>query len=130
MKVSEFPTSFNRVFLSSAFSNRMLTDSEALSWKKNITLQEAKDLVALAEMSSNIEFQNVLNPRHESTCSLAKGLTKSEPTGAMVSLSVGDVVVVIQPHESSRNDKEFNVKHFEMCIFQVLQQLPLSMIER
>jgi len=128
MNISDFPTSFNRVVLSSAFSNRMLVDDQALAWKKNVSLTDAKALVSIAELSSNIAFENALNPRHESTCILAEGLTKSTPTGAMVSLNVGDVVVVMQPTDSSRNDTEFNVEHFEACIFQVIQQIPLNLI--
>jgi hypothetical protein len=128
MNISDFPTSFNRVVLSSAFSNRMLVDDQALAWKKNVSLTDAKALVSIAELSSNIAFENALNPRHESTCILAEGLTKSTPTGAMVSLNVGDVVVVMQPTDASRNDTEFNVEHFEACIFQVIQQIPLNLI--
>ena len=130
MNISDFPTPFNRVVLSSAFSNRMLADDTALVWKKNVDVDQAKALVSIAERSSNIAFENALNPRHESTCILAEGLTKSDPTGAMVSLSVGDVVVVMQPSASSRNDTEFNVEHFEACIFQVIQQIPLNLIDK
>lgn len=128
MNVSDFPTPFNRVILSSAFSNRMLVDDQALAWKKNVSVEDAKALVSIAERSSNIQFENALNPRHTSTCILAQGLTESDPTGAMVSLNVGDVVVVMQPTDASRNDTEFNVEKFEACIFQVIQQVPLNLI--
>jgi hypothetical protein len=120
----------NRVVLSSAFSNRMLTDPKALSIKIDITMEDAKALVSLAERADNIAFENAINPRHESTCALAQGLTKSEPTGAMVSLNDGDVVVVMQPSAASRNDTEFDLKHFEECSFQAVQQIPLSMLQK
>ncbi|MBP46815.1 MAG: hypothetical protein CMH53_02660 [Myxococcales bacterium] len=42
----------------------------------------------------------------------------------------GDVVVIIQPSASSRNDTEFVVEHFNECIFQVIQQIPLSMLQK
>ena len=129
MNVSDlFTVSTDRIILSSAFSNRMLPEN-ALVIKKDIDVETAKSVVSLAETASNITFENALNPRHESTCVLAQGLTKSEPTGAMVSLSDGDVVVVMQPSAASRNDTEFNVEHFEACIFQVIQQIPLSLIK-
>lgn len=120
------PTS--RIFLCSAFSNRMLTDKNALVHKSSISVEDAKALVNLAEMADNIAFENAINPRHESTVALAQGLTKSECVGGNVSLSDGDVVVVMQPSASSRNDTEFVVEHFNECIFQVIQQLPLSMM--
>jgi hypothetical protein len=120
------PTS--RIILSSAFSNRMLID-EALCHKVNIDVDQAKAIVSLAEMGSNITFSNAINPRHESTVALAQGLTKSECVGGNVSLSDGDVVVIIQPSASSRNDTEFVVEHFKECIFQVIQQIPLSMLQ-
>ena len=130
MSVSDIlVTTTNRIVLSSAFSNRMLTDPKALSIKIDITAEDAKALVSLAEGASNIEFLNAINPRHESTCVLAQGLTKSAPTGAMVSLKAGDVVVVIQPSAASRNDTEFLVEHFNECIFQIVQQIPLSMLK-
>jgi hypothetical protein len=122
------PTS--RIILSSAFSNRMLTDENALVHKSSVSVEEAKALVALAESASNIQFVNAINPRHESTVALAEGLTKSECVGVNVSLSDGDVVVIIQPSASSRNDTEFVVEHFNECIFQVIQQLPLSMLQK
>ena len=122
-------TSTSRIILSSAFSNRMLTDENALVHKSSISVEDAKALVSLAESASNITFENAINPRHESTVALAQGLTKSECVGGNVSLSDGDVVVIIQPSASSRNDTEFVVEHFNECIFQVIQQLPLSMIK-
>lgn len=125
MNINQFKAPVGRVILSSAFSNRML-NNEALCHKIDITVEDAKALINIAEMSSNVEFLNALNPRHESTCVLAKGLTDSAPTGAMVSLNVGDLVIVMQPSAASRNDTEFNVGHFEACIFQAIQRLPLS----
>ena len=122
------PTS--RIILSSAFSNRMLVDENALIHKSNISVEDAKALIALAESASNITFENAINPRHSSTVALAQGLTKSECLGLNVSLSDGDVVVIIQPSASSRNDTEFVVQHFEECIFQVVQQIPLSMLQK
>lgn len=116
-----------RVILSSAFSNRMLTD-EALVHKIDLDVEQAKALIALAEMASNITFENAINPRHESTCALAQGLTKSECKGGFVSLNEGDVVVVMQPSASSRNDTEFNLEHFNECKFELLQRLPPSML--
>ncbi len=121
-------TPTTRIILSSAFSNRMLID-EALCHKVNITVEDAKALVGLAESASNITFENVINPRHESTVALAQGLTKSECVGGNVSLNDGDVVVIIQPSASSRNDTEFVVEHFKECLFQVIQQIPLSMLQ-
>jgi hypothetical protein len=121
------PTS--RIILSSAFSNRMLID-ETLCHKVNINVDQAKAIISLAEMASNITFENAINPRHESTVALAQGLTKSECVGGNVSLSDGDVVVIIQPSASSRNDTEFVVEHFNECIFQVIQQIPLSMLQK
>ena len=121
-------TSTSRIILSSAFSNRMLTDENALVHKSSVSVEDAKALVSLAESASNITFENAINPRHESTVALAQGLTKSECVGGNVSLSDGDVVVIIQPSASSRNDTEFVVEHFNECIFQVIQQLPLSMM--
>ena len=121
-------TSTSRIILSSAFSNRMLTDENALVHKSSVSVEDAKALVSLAESASNITFENGINPRHESTVALAQGLTKSECVGGNVSLSDGDVVVIIQPSASSRNDTEFVVEHFNECIFQVIQQLPLSMM--
>ena len=121
-------TPTERVVLSSAFSNRMLVEDDALVYKSNLTVQEARDLVRLAEGATSITFENALNPRHESTCILAQGLTQSIPTGAMVSLKETDVVIVMQPSAASRDATEFVVKHFEACIFQVLQRLPLSML--
>lgn len=120
------PTS--RVVLSSAFSNRMLK-AEALCHKIDIDVDQAKALVGLAEMASNISFENAINPRHESTCALAQGLTKSECKGGFVTLSEGDVVVVMQPSSNSRDAVEFDLKHFEECKFEVLQCLPLSMLK-
>lgn len=128
MNINQLKTPIRRVILSSAFSNRML-NNEALCHKIDITVDDAKALVSLAERADNIGFENALNPRHKSTCVLAQGLTKSEPTGAMVSLQDGDCVVVMQPSASSRNDTEFNLEHFEECIFQLIQQIPLSMLE-
>ena len=130
MSVSKkLKTSTSCIYLSSAFSNRMLTDTNALVHKSNLTVEEAKALVSLAESDSAITFVNAINPRHGSTVALAQGLTKSECTGAMVSLQDGDVVVVMQPSAISRNDTEFQLDHFNECIFQLLQQIPLSMLE-
>ena len=123
-------TTTPRIILSSAFSNRMLTSSNALVHKSSVSVEDAKALVALAESASNIAFENAINPRHESTVALAQGLTKSECLGGNVSLSDGDVVVIIQPSASSRNDTEFVVEHFNECIFQVIQQIPLSMLQK
>jgi len=122
-----YPT--NRIVLSSAFSNRML-NGDGLVYKGDISIDEAKAIVNIAEMASNIEFVNAINPRHESTCALAQGLTKSECSGGFVSLNEGDVVVLIQPSASSRNDTEFNLEHFNECKFELLQRLPLSLIGR
>ena len=122
-------TPTKKVILSSAFSNRMLTDENALVHKSSISVEDAKALVGLAESASNIAFSNAINPRHESTVALAQGLTKSECKGGFVSLSEGDVVVVMQPSASSRNDSEFNLEHFEECKFELLQRLPLSMLQ-
>lgn len=121
-------TSTSRIILSSAFSNRMLADT-ALVHKVNIDVDQAKAIVSLAEMASNICFENAINPRHESTVALAQGLTKSECVGGNVSLNDGDVVVIIQPSASSRNDTEFEVEHFNECKFEILQRLPLSMLQ-
>ena len=121
-------TPTERVVLSSAFSNRMLVE-DALVYKIDISVEEAKALVSRAESARDITFQNALNPRHESTCILAQGLTQAIPTGAMVSLKERDVVIVMQPSAASRDDTEFVVKHFEACIFHVLQRLPLSMLK-
>ena len=123
-------TSTSRIILSSAFSNRMLTDENALVHKSSISVEDAKALVALAESASNIAFENAINPRHESTVALAQGLTASECVGGNVSLNDGDAVVIIQPSASSRNDTEFVVEHFNECIFQVIQQIPLSMLQK
>ena len=121
------PTS--RIILSSAFSNRMLTD-ESLCHKIDLDVEQAKAIISLAEMASNISFENAINPRHESTCALAQGLTKSECVGGFVSLNEGDCVVVMQPSASSRNDTEFNLEHFKECKFEFLQRLPLSMLQQ
>ena len=120
------PTS--RIILSSAFSNRMLTD-EALCHKIDLDVEQAKALVSLAERAENISFENAINPRHESTCALAQGLTKSECKGGFVSLNEGDCVVVMQPSTNSRDAVEFDLKHFNECKFEFLQRLPLSMIQ-
>ena len=122
-------TPTTRVILSSAFSNRMLAEN-ALVHKIDLDVDQAKAIISLAEMASNITFENAINPRHESTVALAQGLTKSECVGGNVSLNDGDVVVIIQPSASSRNDTEFEVEHFNECIFQVLQCLPLSMLQK
>jgi hypothetical protein len=106
----------------------MLTD-ESLCHKLDLDVEQAKALVALAEMASNITFENAINPRHESTVALAQGLTKSECKGGFVSLNEGDCVVVMQPSASSRNDTEFNLEHFNECKFEILQRLPLSMLK-
>lgn len=119
----------NRVILSSAFSNRML-ENDALIVKTDISVEQAKAIVSQAEANSETKFLNVINPRHGSTCALAKGLTQSECTGEMVTLEDGDAVVIIQPSASSRNDTEFVVEHFEECIFQLIQQIPLSMLQK
>ena len=121
-------TTTTRIILSSAFSNRMLTN-EALCHKIDIDVDQARALISLAEMASNISFENAINPRHESTCALAQGLTKRECKGGFVSLNEGDVVVIIQPSASSRNDTEFNLEHFKECKFELLQRLPLSMLQ-
>jgi hypothetical protein len=121
-------TSTGRIILSSAFSNRMLNGDVALVYKSDITVDDAKALVSLAESANDITFENTLNPRHTSTCILAQGLTQSTPTGAMISLDEGDVVVVMQPSSASRDDTEFDVRHFEACDFMLLQRLPLSML--
>lgn len=128
LNILKAPTS--RIVLSSAFSNRMLTDTNALVYKSSVSVEEAKALVALAESTSNIAFENAINPRHESTVALAQGLTSSECKGVNVALKDGDVVVIIQPSASSRNDTEFVVEHFHECIFQVIQQIPLSMLQK
>ena len=120
------PTS--RIILSSAFSNRMLTD-ESLCHKIDLDVEQAKAIISLAEMASNISFENAINPRHESTCALAQGLTKSECKGGFVSLNEGDVVVVMQPSSNSRDAVEFDLKHFNECKFELLQRLPLSMLQ-
>lgn len=120
------PTS--RIILSSAFSNRMLK-AEGLVHKIDIDVEDAKALVGLAERASNISFENAINPRHESTCALAQGLTKSECKGGFVTLSEGDVVVVMQPSSNSRDAVEFDLKHFNECKFELLQRLPLSMLQ-
>ena len=122
-----FTAPTTRVILSSAFSNRMLV-GEALVHKADITVDEAKAIVAFAESTNVISFENALNPRHESTCVLAQGLTRSTPTGAMVSLAEGDVVVVMQPSAASRNDTEFVLEHFRECHFQLLQRLPMALL--
>jgi len=119
----------NRIILSSAFSNRMILGT-GLVRKSDISVEDAKALVGLAESASNIHFENAINPRHESTVALAQGLTKSECVGGFVSLNEGDLVVVMQPSASSRNDTEFNLEHFNECKFEVLQRLPLSLIGR
>lgn len=119
----------NRIILSSAFSNRMLI-GEALVVKKDLSIEEAKEIVTQAESDSAVTFLNAINPRHKSTCALAKGLTHTECTGEMVTLEDGDVVVIMQPSAASRNDTEFNLAHFEECIFQLIQQIPLSMLQK
>lgn len=121
-------SSTNKVILSSAFSNRMLK-ADALVYKIDIDVDQARALISLAEMASNISFENAINPRHESTVALAQGLTKSECKGGFVSLNEGDLVVLIQPSASSRNDTEFVVEHFNECKFEVLQRLPISMLK-
>jgi hypothetical protein len=127
MSVAIFATS--RIILSSAFSNRMIGGA-GLVHKVDLTVDEAKEMIALAESSSKIAFENAINPRHESTAALAQGLTKSECMGGFVSLNDFDVVVVMQPSASSRNDTEFNLEHFNECKFELLQRLPVSMIGR
>ena len=119
----------NRIILSSAFSNRML-NGEGLVHKADITVDEAKAIVNLAEGSANTEFLNAINPRHESTVALAQGLTSSECMGGFVSLNEGDIVVLIQPSASSRNDTEFVLEHFNECKFELLQRLSLSMLQK
>lgn len=123
-----FTAPTTRIVLSSAFSNRML-NNEGLVHKLDLDVDQAKAIISLAEMASNISFENAINPRHESTCALAQGLTKSECKGGFVSLNEGDVVVVMQPSASSRNDTEFNLEHFNECKFELLQRLPLSMLQ-
>ena len=125
----EFTVPTTRIILSSTFSNRMLNDTSVVI-KKDITVEEAKAIVSQAESDSAVAFLNAINPRHGSTVALAQGLTLSKCTGAMVSLQDGDVVVVMQPSASSRNDTEFVVEHFNECIFQLLQQIPLSMLQK
>ena len=122
-------TSTSRIILSSAFSNRML-NNEGLVHKIDLDVEQAKALVSLAESASNITFENAINPRHESTAALAQGLTKSECMGGFVSLNEGDCVVVMQPSASSRNDTEFSLEHFNECKFELLQRLPLSMLQK
>ena len=121
------PTS--RIILSSAFSNRML-NKEGLVHKIDLDVEQAKAIISLAETASNITFENAINPRHESTAALAQGLTSSECKGGFVSLNDGDCVVVMQPSASSRNDTEFNLEHFNECKFELLQRLPLSMLQK
>lgn len=128
LTLSDFPVQINRVFLSSAFTQRMATD-EALFHKRGITLEDAKSLISLAEMSSNIEFTNAVNPQHTSTAVLTSGLTNQECQGGFLSLVEGDVVVVIQPQAASRNATEFELKNFEECKFDLVQRLPVSMIK-
>ena len=123
-------TPTTRVILSSAFSNRMLKAENALVHKIDINVDQAKALVGLAEIASNIQFENAINPRHESTCALALGLTKSECKGGFVALEDGDCVVVMQPSSNSRDAVEFDLKHFNECKFELLQRLPLSMLQR
>lgn len=119
----------NRIVLSSAFSNRMVGGS-GLVHKTDLDVEQAKAIISLAETADNISFENAINPRHESTVALAQGLTKSECKGGFVSLDEGDVVVVMQPSAASRNDTEFNLKHFQECKFELLQRLPLSMLQK
>lgn len=121
-------TTTKKIILSSAFSNRMLK-ADALVYKIDINVDQARALISLAEMADNIAFSNAINPRHESTVVIAQGLTKSECGGGFVSLNEGDVVVIIQPSASSRNDTEFNLEHFNECKFEVLQRLPISMLK-
>jgi len=123
-----FTAPTTRVILSSAFSNRML-NNEGLVHKIDLDVDQAKAIISLAEMASNISFENAINPRHESTCALAQGLTKSECMGGFVSLNDGDVVVVMQPSSNSRDAVEFDLKHFNECKFELLQRLPLSMLQ-
>lgn len=125
---SDFPVQINRVFLSSAFTNRM-TEEESLFHKRTITLEDAKSLISLAERASNIEFTNAVNPLHTSTAVLTSGLTDQECQGGFLSLEDGDVVVVIQPQTASRNATEFELKNFEECKFDLVQRLPVSMIK-
>lgn len=127
MSVAIFATT--RIVLSSAFSNRMIGGA-GLVHKVDITVDEAKEFIAAAESDPKIAFENAINPRHESTAALAQGLTKSECMGGFVSLNDFDVVVVMQPSASSRNDTEFNLEHFNECKFEILQRLPVSMIGR
>jgi hypothetical protein len=107
----------------------MLVNEQTLVLKSDVSVEDAKAIISLAEMVSNISFENAINPRHESTAALAQGLTQSECKGGFVALEDGDVVLVMQPSTSSRNDTEFNLKHFNECKFEVLQQIPLSMLQ-
>ena len=128
LNLSDFPVQINRVFLSSAFTQRMTTD-ESLFHKRSITLDDAKSLISLAEIASNIEFTNAVNPHHTSTAVLTSGLTNQECQGGFLSLVDGDVVVVIQPQTASRNATEFELKNFQECQFDLVQRLPASMIK-
>lgn len=128
LKLSDLPSPTERIILSSAFSNRMLID-DSLVIKKDIRVEDAKSLVALAERSSNIDFLNAINPEHQSTAVLAQGLTDSPCVGGFVSLSETDVVVVMQPKKASRNATEFLVENFNQCKFELLQRLPMNMLK-
>ena len=126
-KFTRTPT--GRLILSSAFSDRMLSDGVAAVFKVDIDSETAQQLMEAVKNDHSITFENRLNPRHESTCILAQGLTDQPPLGGFVELKDGDTVLLIQPHTASRDATEFDLNSFALCRFKIIQQIPVSIIE-
>jgi len=120
MNVSDFVVPVNNVYLSSAFTNRV-KPGNAVFVKKELTVEEAKALCALFEKAANVKFINAINPRHESTAALAQGLTSLPCQQMFINALVGDVIIIMQPAPASRDATEFDLKHFEECVFELVQ---------
>ena len=118
-----------RIYLSSAFSDRMLGDGRACAYKRDIDSETAKQIIEEVTNDPYLTFENRLNPRHESTCTLAQGLTDQPPLGGFIKLKDGDTVILIQPQAASRDATEFDLENFNQCAFKVIQQVPVFMIE-
>jgi hypothetical protein len=107
----------------------MLGDGRACAYKRDIDCETAKQIIEEVTNDPYLTFENRLNPRHESTCILAQGLTDQPPLGGFIKLKDGDTVLLIQPHAASRDATEFDLDSFKQCAFKVIQQVPVFMIE-
>ena len=104
-------------YLSSTFSVAMLpTDVSTKIEAHPISAAKAKELVAGFEVS-DLEFVNCVNPRHESTASLVRNMTKVACAGGFAAVRHGDVMVAILPPREfmNRSGEEIEVSDLDSC---------------